>query len=78
MVVSFVAVLLVGVLLHYLCYDESGQLSSLSHMVKVTGFAAPSLSVAYYAPRLFVYDETINPAYPQMSPIDPMDFVYEK
>jgi len=51
---------------------------TLSDVTGVTGFSAPSLSVAYYEPRVLLYDEISNPAYPQMQPMNRMDFVYEK
>jgi multisubunit Na+/H+ antiporter MnhB subunit len=70
--------LIAGILLHYMTYDESGQKSRLSNLVGVTGLSSLSLSVAYYEPRVPLFDEPINPAYPQMQPIDRMDFVYEK
>ncbi|KYJ86146.1 hypothetical protein AS592_01930 [Sulfurovum riftiae] len=75
---SLMVFLASGILLHYITYDESTQQSRLSGLVEVTGLPSPSLSVAFYEPRVFLYDETINPAYPQMQPINRMDFVYAK
>jgi hypothetical protein len=75
---SVITVLAAGVLLHYITYDGRKQESGLSRLTGLTGFSSPSLSVAYYEPRLLLHDETINPAYPQMQPIDKMDLVYEK
>jgi len=76
--VCIMAVLISGILLHYATYDISGQRSRLSSLVILTGLAAPSLSVAYYEPRILLYDEAANPAYPQMQPINRMDLVYGK
>jgi len=76
--VSAIICLAAGVLLHSVTYDKSGQISRLSNLVEVTGISSPSLSVAYYEPRLFLHDDAINPAYPEMQPIDKMDLVYEK
>ncbi len=72
-------VLFLGVLTgHYLTYDESVQNSSLSILAKVTNFSSPSLSVAYYEPRVLLYDEASNPSYPQMQVINKMDLIYAK
>ncbi len=67
-----------GILLHYMTYDASMRTGRLASLVELTGFSSPSLSVAYYEPRLFLYDEAVNPAYPEMQPINKMDLVYEK
>ncbi len=50
----------------------------LSSIAKVTKLSSPSLSVAYYEPRVLFYDEASNPAYPQMQAINKMDLVYEQ
>jgi len=50
----------------------------LKSVTKVTKLSSPSLSVAYYEPRLFCYDEDSNPAYPQMQTMNKMDLVYAK
>jgi len=47
-------------------------------MVKITKISSPSLSVAFYEPRVLFYENAQNPAYPQMQAIDKMDVVYEK
>lgn len=48
----------------------------LSSVTKVTKLSSPSLSVAYYEPRVLFYDETSNPSYPQMQAINKMELVY--
>ncbi len=75
---SIMMFLAAGVLLHSMTYDGSRETSRLLSLVEVTGLSSPSLSVAFYEPRVFLYDETINPAYPQMQPINRMDFIYGK
>ena len=49
------------------------------HIVStLSSISLPSLSVAYYEPRLLLFDRAANPSYPEMPPIDRMDFIYEK
>jgi len=71
--------ILVGaVLAHYLSYDEAVSQNILQKISSVTELSSPSLSVAYYEPRILFYDKAYNPAYPQMLPLNRMDFIYEK
>ena len=65
------------VCIHYLRYSDDSE-KNLQKITALTGITSPVLSVAYYEPRVLLYDETINPAYPQMQPINRMDFVYAK
>ena len=75
LLILFMGVSLLVVLVHYSTFDdrEKKQLSAVS---SVTKFSSPSLSVAYYEPRILLYDKTVNPAYPQMQTINKMDLVY--
>ena len=68
----------VAVLLHYTMHDVTVQKSEISRIVSLTKLATPSLSVAFYEPRVFLLENAVNPAYPQMQPINKMDFVYAK
>jgi len=63
---------------HYSSYDRVAFLTENQKIAALTHFAAPSLSVAYYAPRILFREDVSNPAYPQMPEINRMDFVYEK
>ena len=65
-------------MVHYLVYDDVTPQKTLQHISKLTNIVSPSLSVAYYEPRILFYEEAVNPAYPQMLPIDKMDLVYAK
>ncbi len=68
---------LVGmVLLHYISYDGSTSQKMLQDLSRVTNISSPSLSVAYYEPRILFYEHRDNPAYPQMQPLNRMDFIY--
>ncbi len=66
------------VLLHYLTYDGNSSQKMLTSVTKITKLSSPSLSVAYYEPRVLSSKETLNPAYPQMEVINKMDLVYEQ
>ena len=63
---------------HYLSYDREVSQEANQKITALTQFSIPSLSVAYYEPRVLFYETASNPAYPQMQPINRMDFVYEK
>lgn len=76
--VSMVLLLAGFVLVHYLTYSGTSSKEMLSSVAKVTKLSSPSLSVAYYEPRVLFYDEVSNPAYPQMQTINKMDLVYAK
>lgn len=74
-----VVLLLAGfVSVHYILHDDISSKKILYSVVKVTNFYSPSLSVAYFEPRVLFYEEVLNPAYPQMQTINKMDLVYEQ
>ncbi len=76
MLVAFL-ILLSGVIMgHYWLYDRAVPLKRLGQVVALTQIVSPALSVTYAEPRLLFYEEPSNPAYPQMQPINRMDFVY--
>jgi hypothetical protein len=66
------------ILVHYVTYNGTSSQTILSSVAKVTKFSSPSLSVAYYEPRVLFYEKALNPAYPQMQIINKMDLVYEQ
>ncbi|WP_415407227.1 hypothetical protein ACLHDG_01500 [Sulfurovum sp. CS9] len=76
--VLFLVLLLTVLVGHYMTHDGVIQNNSLSTLVNITKLSSPSLSVAYYEPRVFLYDEDSNPAYPQMQTMNKMDLVYDK
>ena len=76
--VSIVLLLAGFVFVHYLTHNGMYSKEMLSSIAKVTKLSSPSLSVAYYEPRVLFYDEASNPAYPQMQAINKMDLVYEQ
>jgi len=77
---SMVAVLVVcmgGIILHYFLHGKQAEVS-VERIVRITKLPSPSLSVAYYEPRVLLYEDALNPAYPQMQTMNKMDLVYEK
>ncbi len=74
--VSMVLLLVSFVVVHYLTHNGMYSKEILSSVTKVTKLSSPSLSVAYYEPRVLFYDETSNPSYPQMQAINKMELVY--
>jgi len=78
LLVSFMGILCAGMFLHYMTFDAKKEISELNAIVAISGISSPSLSVAFYEPRILLYGMEQNPAYPEMEPIDRMDFVYEK
>ncbi len=76
--VSIILLLASFVFLHYLTHHGVSSHELLKSVTKVTKLSSPSFSVAYYEPRVFMYDEGSNPAYPQMQTMNKMDLIYGK
>lgn len=73
--VTLLIFMLGGMSMHYLLHHHRS-VNTIAGIVKLTGLVSPSLSVAYYEPRVLFFEEAVNPAYPQMQPINKMDLVY--
>ncbi|WP_296823957.1 hypothetical protein [Sulfurovum sp.] len=76
--VSFLLLSVGLVAVHYQQYDRKTPQERVGEISAITHFSSPALSVSYYEPRILFYETASNPAYPQMQPINRMDFVYEK
>jgi len=76
--VLFLVLLVTVVAAHYVTHDGIKQNSDLSTIVTITKLSSPSFGVAYYEPRVYLYDDESNPAYPQMQTMNKMDLVYEQ
>jgi len=63
--------------LHYILHNDMTMRSN-GNIVQCSKIASPSLSVAYYEPRILFFEAAVNPAYPQMQTINKMDLVYAK
>lgn len=61
---------------HYWFYDRAAPLKRMEQTTALTQIVSPALGVTYAEPRLLLYEAPSNPAYPQMPPINRMDFVY--
>ena len=71
--------LLTGVAVgHYWLYDRVTPLKKLEQIAALTQIGSPVLSVTYAEPRVLLYEAASNPAYPQLQPINRMDFVYDQ
>ncbi|MFT7823512.1 MAG: hypothetical protein ABXS92_02000 [Sulfurimonas sp.] len=65
-----------GMFLHYAVNKSSAGEQELGVLVGLTGVRTPSLSTAYYEPRIMPFQHVANPAYPHMQAINRMDIVY--
>jgi len=76
----FLMTLIVG--MHYIFTDRVDVTGKLSAVAGLTRMGSPSLSVAYYEQRIESRVQEVekenNIIYPEMMPVDRMDFVYEK
>lgn len=78
MVLAGMIVLLAGMMLvHYRLSAPTQTFEKLTALAALTKIASPSLSSAYYEPRL-LSESSSHPAYPQMHSIDRTDFVYAR
>lgn len=71
-VLSVVTGMILG---HYFLLERTSQKELFSNLVAVTGFASPSLSTAFYEPKV-LGEKVGHPASPQMQSLNRMDFVY--
>ena len=74
--VSMLLFMIGAIALHYITFDTQTAHAKLSEIVAITKLPSPSLSVAFYEPRVFLLEQARHPAYPQMQVINKMDFVY--
>lgn len=63
---------------HYTLGDRKSVNDGINAVAGLTRISSPSFSVAYYEPRTGGVKEADNIAYPEMMPLDRMDFVYAK
>ena len=75
-IAAFLIVLVGMVSAHYMSYHHNAAHTMLQRISSVTHISSPSLSAAYYEPRLLFGESMLNPAYPQMPTMNKMDFVY--
>ncbi len=63
---------------HYALGGREDVTDGINAVAGLTRMSSPSFSVAYYEPRIRGVEEAGNIAYPEMMPLDRMDFVYAK
>lgn len=63
---------------HYTLGGRKGVTDGVNAVAGLTRMSSPSFSVAYYEPRIEGIQKAGNIAYPEMMPLDRMDFVYAK
>lgn len=79
LILVLLLVLLIGFVAgHSLYYNRATPEETILAVSNLTKVTSPSLSVAYYEPRLLQFEAPVNPSYPEMSAIDRTDFIYEK
>ena len=61
---------------HYTLGEREGVTDGITAITDLSGISSLSLSVAWYEPRLRRIEKAGNSAYPEMIPLDRMDFVY--
>ncbi|HHH37119.1 MAG TPA: hypothetical protein ENK77_00695 [Epsilonproteobacteria bacterium] len=73
---SLLFFLLASVATHYTLVNKKNVADDISHAASLSRISSLSLSVAWYEPRLRGIDRIGNAAYPEMMPLEKMDFVY--
>ncbi len=63
---------------HYIFGERKSVSDGINAAAGLTRISSPSFSVAYYESRTGGVKEAVNIAYPEMMPLDRMDFVYAK
>ncbi len=75
---SLLLLIIIAIGVHYSFGEREGITDRLNAVAGMTRMSSPSFSVAYYEPRIGGVEEAVNIAYPEMMPLDRMDFVYAK
>jgi len=75
---TLLLLMIVAIGVHYTLGDRKDVSDGINAVAGLTRMSSPSFSVAYYEPRIGGVEEEVNIAYPEMMPLDRMDFVYAK
>ena len=75
---TLLLMIIIAVGVHYTLGDREGVSGKINAVAGLTRMSSPSFSVAYYEPRTGRIQKAGNIAYPEMMPLDRMDFVYAK
>jgi len=76
LIFASLVLLLFAMLGDYFLFDRSEMLAKQRALVELSGLDSPTLSVAYFEPRLRRFEASFNLAYPELLPSDRLDFVY--
>ena len=75
---SLLLLIIIAIGIHYAWGERRDVTDRLNAVAGLTRMSSPSFSVAYYEPRTKGVKKAGNTIYPEMMPIDRMDFVYAK
>ena len=75
---TLLLLIIIAMGVHYTLGDRKSVSDGINAVAGITRISSPSFSVAYYEPRIGGVKEAGNIAYPEMMPLDRMDFVYAK
>jgi len=79
LLVALLSLLVVFVIAHYSMFSQRGRITeAVNQIAEITQMVSLSLGSAYYEPRVRRVGEYGNPVYPEMIPINRMDFVYAR
>ena len=70
----FLGLLVCGLAVHYLLYSTPKE-QNIQTLSRLTTFSSPSLSVAFYEPRL-PSGNAMHPSYPSMPSLNKRGFIY--
>ena len=75
---SLLLLIVIAMGMHYSLKKKEDITKRINTIAGLTGMSSLSFSVAYYEPRIHGIEKSGNIAYPEMIPVDRMDFVYAK
>ena len=76
MAATLLLLIIMSVGVHYTLGDRKGVSDEINAVAGMARISSPSFSVAYYEHRIGGVKEAGNIAYPEMAPLDRMDFAY--
>ena len=71
-------VALVSIMLHLFFYPKDEHSEKLMEVARITTLPTLSLSSSYMAERIRHYDDSVHLSYPDLLPIDTLDYIYVK
>ena len=60
----------------YIFWNRRAYMKEAENVVALSKLASPALSVSWYEPRLRRFEMSKNPSYPELLPVDRLNFVY--